>query len=111
MKPPPPILPARGYVTAIAKPVATAASTALPPCLQHVGADARRNFLLRRHHAVFGDNGMDTVGGKRRGAVTADLRGWRALQHAATSEIAANIPRREIAWEYHRNPPRFKALR
>src|SRR6478736_5314122 len=32
MKPPPPIFPAKGYVTANAKPVATAASTALPPC-------------------------------------------------------------------------------
>ena len=31
MKPPPPMLPARGRVTASAKPVATAASTALPP--------------------------------------------------------------------------------
>src|SRR5215831_17958339 len=31
MKPPPPMLPANGYVTASAKPVATAASTALPP--------------------------------------------------------------------------------
>src|SRR5690242_8533563 len=31
MKPPPPILPARGKVTASAKPTATAASTALPP--------------------------------------------------------------------------------
>src|SRR5262249_39748023 len=30
-KPPPPMLPAKGYVTASAKPVATAASTALPP--------------------------------------------------------------------------------
>ena len=31
MKPPPPTLPAAGQVTAIAKAVATAASTALPP--------------------------------------------------------------------------------
>jgi hypothetical protein len=34
MKPPPPRLPAAGYVTASAKAVATAASTALPPCLR-----------------------------------------------------------------------------
>ena len=34
MKPPPPILPARGMVTASAKPTATAASTALPPRFQ-----------------------------------------------------------------------------
>src|SRR4051812_38785943 len=32
MKPPPPRLPADGWVTASAKAVATAASTALPPC-------------------------------------------------------------------------------
>jgi hypothetical protein len=31
MKPPPPTLPAAGYVTASANPVAIAASTALPP--------------------------------------------------------------------------------
>src|SRR5688500_7015954 len=31
MKPPPPMLPAVGYVTAMAKAVATAASTAVPP--------------------------------------------------------------------------------
>jgi hypothetical protein len=31
MNPPPPMLPANGYVTAIANAVATAASTALPP--------------------------------------------------------------------------------
>src|SRR5262245_15736040 len=31
MKPPPPMLPAVGWVTAKARPVATAASTALPP--------------------------------------------------------------------------------
>ena len=34
MKPPPPMLPARGKVTASAKPTATAASTALPPCFK-----------------------------------------------------------------------------
>src|SRR5487761_2406875 len=34
MYPPPPILPACGYVTAIANPVATAASTALPPAFR-----------------------------------------------------------------------------
>ena len=32
MKPPPPMLPACGCTTASANPVATAASTALPPC-------------------------------------------------------------------------------
>src|SRR5437588_10405520 len=34
MKPPPPILPAAGSTTARAKAVATAASTALPPCFR-----------------------------------------------------------------------------
>ena len=34
MKPPPPMLPAVGYVTAIANAVATAASTALPPMVR-----------------------------------------------------------------------------
>ena len=34
MKPPPPRLPDSGNVTASAKPTATAASTAFPPCLK-----------------------------------------------------------------------------
>ena len=34
IKPPPPKLPARGRVTANAKPTATDASTAFPPCLK-----------------------------------------------------------------------------
>ena len=34
MKPPPPIFPALGNTTAKASPVATAASTAFPPCLR-----------------------------------------------------------------------------
>jgi hypothetical protein len=34
MKPPPPRFPASGSVTASAKPTATAASTALPPCFR-----------------------------------------------------------------------------
>src|SRR5262245_18781147 len=47
MKPPPPRLPAAGWVTARAKPVATAASTALPPFARtdapasHAGADTQ----------------------------------------------------------------------
>src|SRR6516164_4975620 len=42
MKPPPPRLPASGQVTARANAVATAASTAFPPCLRmlHPTADA-----------------------------------------------------------------------
>ncbi len=33
---------------------------------QHVGADVRRDFFLRDHHAVFGDDGMNGVCGRRR---------------------------------------------
>ena len=75
MKPPPPILPACGCVTAIAKPTATAASTALPPCAQDLHADAGCVLLLRRHHAVAGDHGKKArlVGDDRRG------RGRRGL--------------------------------
>ena len=52
MKPPPPMLPALGKVTASAKPTATAASTALPPAGQHVEADLGRPLLLAHHHSV-----------------------------------------------------------
>ena len=34
--------------------------------LQHVGADPRRDLLLRHHHAVLGGHGMNRVGGRRR---------------------------------------------
>ena len=34
MNPPPPMFPASGFVTASAKAIATAASTALPPALR-----------------------------------------------------------------------------
>ena len=34
--------------------------------LEHIGADPRRGFLLRNHHAVFGGNGVNRIGGGRR---------------------------------------------
>ena len=53
---------------------------------QDVGADPRRDFLLRHHHAVFGGDGMNGVGGWRRiEAAALLLRGRRACQHARTS--------------------------
>ena len=80
MKPPPPILPARGSVTASAKPTATAASTALPPRSQDFDADPRGYRLLADHHAMrrhhgprdgeIGDDGLGAggTGGRQRGA-------------------------------------------
>src|SRR5581483_9025677 len=59
MKPPPPMLPAAGYVTARAKAVATAASTALPPCLRtpspasDPGADTVTTTPLRTSAGCF----------------------------------------------------------
>ena len=52
MNPPPPRLPAYGYVTASANPIATAASIALPPALQHSQPDVGCQGLLRHHHRV-----------------------------------------------------------
>jgi len=49
----------------MAKPVATAASIALPAPLQHIGADSRRDFFLRHDHAMFGDDRMNRAGGCR----------------------------------------------
>jgi len=40
---------------------------------QHIGADPRRDFLLRHHHAVFGDHGMNGVGRRRRVEAAASL--------------------------------------
>src|SRR5437867_4272006 len=53
MKPPPPMLPASGQVTARAKPTATAASTALPPLFRtaaptsEAGGDTDTTMPLR----------------------------------------------------------------
>ena len=44
---------------------------------QHVGADPRRDLLLRHHHAVFGGDGMDGVERRRRVDAAALLRGGR----------------------------------
>src|ERR1043166_4626729 len=62
MKPPPPMLPACGWVTASAKPTATAASTAL---LQDFDAEAARPCLLARHHAVPREHGRGLREGER----------------------------------------------
>ena len=52
MNPPPPRFPAEGWVTAKAKPTATAASTALPPFFRYVDPNLRGQFFGRGHHAV-----------------------------------------------------------
>ena len=52
MKPPPPILPARGCVTASANPTAIAASTALPPDFEHLQPGAGGMAFAGDHHAV-----------------------------------------------------------
>src|ERR1700712_4461655 len=44
IKPPPPRLPASGYVTASVNATATAASTALPPCLKICSAASAANL-------------------------------------------------------------------
>ncbi len=73
MKPPPPILPARGRVTASAKPTATAASTALPPSRSTSSPTRDACSLLRDHHAVSGHDGE-----RRRKAARGSAAGRRA---------------------------------
>ena len=70
-KPPPPRLPAAGCTTASAKPVATAASTALPPCAQHLHAgigcqmmDADHHAVPRAHRLLVGGGGCGLLGGE-----------------------------------------------
>ena len=67
----------------MAKPVATAASTALPPLPQDIGADPRGDFFLRDHHAVFGDNGVKGVGRRA---------GHRPAAHPARSRMQDQTP-------------------
>ncbi len=52
------MLPANGCVTAIAKPTATAASTALPPFCSTRHADVGRDRLHGHDHAVAGAHGL-----------------------------------------------------
>ena len=52
MKPPPPMLPAQGCVTASASPTATAASMALPPFFEHLQSRLGGVALAGDHHAV-----------------------------------------------------------
>ena len=52
MNPPPPMLPATGKVTASAKAVATAASTALPPSFSTSRTDLGRDRARGDHHAA-----------------------------------------------------------
>ena len=64
----------------MAKPTATAASTALPPRFKNVGADPRGAALLRHHHAVLGGDGLD----RREFGAALGLRlreGWRACSN------------------------------
>ena len=77
MKPPPPMLPALGCVTASAKPTATAASMALPPLLRTLSpasvACASRVTTMpcraRTGCAAHAD-GSQTEARRRRGAYT-----------------------------------------
>ena len=76
---------------------------------QHVGADARRDLLLRHHHAVLGDDRMN--GARRRRHVDAAarvLRGGRQAK-ATASTMAANIQRRSDLNKLIRFPPRERA--
>ena len=76
MKPPPPRLPARGSVTASAKPTATAASTALPPSLSTSRPTREAAASWRDHHAMRRDDrpGGGEIGDERRGVGAGDRR-------------------------------------
>ena len=65
MKPPPPRFPACGWTTAKAKPVATAASTALPACFHDFHPGARTQFMNTDHNGM---RRMDRLRRRRRGS-------------------------------------------
>ena len=65
MKPPPPRLPAAGCTTARAKPVATAASTALPPCSRMLTPGIGGEVMHADHHPVAGADGLFAAVGER----------------------------------------------
>ena len=56
MKPPPPILPARGYVTAMRKADRHGRVDRVAAAVEDLDADAGGAAFLRDHHAVVGED-------------------------------------------------------
>ena len=76
---------------------------------EHVGADPCRDFLLRHHHAVFGDDGMNGVGGGRRiksAVLLLRVRRCRACDRKQDGITVLRIP---VVINVIENPPRVEA--
>src|SRR3569833_1180245 len=86
MKPPPPILPARGYVTAIANPVATAAPTALPPLLSTSAPIRSAIFSCATTMPWRADTGCACVGSDETRASCADPMEGRRISSRARAK-------------------------
>ena len=88
MKPPPPMLPANGCVTASANAVATAASTALPPFVRMAApmsdatSDAETTTPAGGWHAEI-RTGLARLGGRREGRGEDDRKGGQQGAHGA----------------------------
>src|SRR3972149_5524948 len=107
MNPPPPMLPASGSTTASAKPTATAASTALPPCFRTSTPASLASGCADTTMALGAITGAERVfqvaGRTRRPEITAgraarlegDVSGPDAPPHAdASAAIATWLTRR-----------------
>src|SRR6185312_11689588 len=114
MKPPPPMFPAVGYVTASANPVATAASTALPPALRisTPASLARRELLTtiacsasvagapaRKRHPSGNATRVASLEGAPAGAAAAAGETVGCGRHAATANSADSAKAHERCME------------
>jgi len=73
----------------IAKPVATAASTALPPCFSTSAPICAAIFSMRNHHAVFGGGRHES--NRRRGALVKGAALLLCACRQAARQISATI--------------------
>ncbi len=91
MKPPPPMLPARGRVTASAKPTATAASTALPPrfSMSNPTRDASASWLTTMPCVAM--TGRAVAKGEMIGAGSAQAAAGEKREEGEGGEAEANL--------------------
>src|SRR5208337_2406379 len=118
MKPPPPMLPARGRVTASAKPTATAASTALPPSRKTSSPtrDAAASWVttmpcfattgtaVAKGEMTGGGSAAAITGAKIRQTKAARRKGCKAVELPKSSSVetpAAQAPQDE---DFYLNP-------
>src|SRR6266702_2767612 len=104
MKPPPPILPASGYVTASVKAIATAASTALPPSLKICSAASALNLSATAMADAVSMAGWAFAGGFAMAGVASRKPVEMETSATSANPLADNLALRSNLIQY---PPRL----